>query len=59
MTCGKLIPGKAGGDAPLYLCFLFLTQYIRATFDSGTGLLKNIENMEEKLSLPVKQGFFW
>ncbi|XP_055477049.1 lysosomal alpha-mannosidase isoform X2 [Psammomys obesus] len=34
-------------------------EYIRATFDSGTGLLKNIENMEEKLSLPVRQGFFW
>ncbi|XP_034378373.1 lysosomal alpha-mannosidase isoform X1 [Arvicanthis niloticus] len=34
-------------------------KYIRATFDSGTGLLMKIENMEQNLSLPVSQGFFW
>ncbi|KAL1785109.1 lysosomal alpha-mannosidase [Sigmodon hispidus] len=34
-------------------------EYIRATFDSGTGLLMKIENMEQNLSLPVSQGFFW
>nr|XP_048290616.1 lysosomal alpha-mannosidase isoform X1 [Myodes glareolus] len=34
-------------------------EYIRATFDSSTGLLMKIENMEQKLSLPVSQGFFW
>lgn len=34
-------------------------EYIRATFDSGTGLLMKIENMEQSLSLPVSQGFFW
>uniref|UniRef100_A0A8C2N314 Alpha-mannosidase n=1 Tax=Cricetulus griseus TaxID=10029 RepID=A0A8C2N314_CRIGR len=34
-------------------------EYIRATFNSDTGLLMMIENMEQTLSLPVKQGFFW
>ncbi|XP_052582965.1 lysosomal alpha-mannosidase-like isoform X2 [Peromyscus californicus insignis] len=34
-------------------------EYIRATFDSETGLLMKIENMEQNLSLPVSQGFFW
>lgn len=34
-------------------------EYIRATFDSSTGLLMKIENLEQKLSLPVSQGFFW
>ncbi|XP_076428082.1 lysosomal alpha-mannosidase-like isoform X2 [Peromyscus maniculatus bairdii] len=34
-------------------------QYIRATFDSETGLLMKIENMEQNISLPVSQGFFW
>ncbi|XP_051024475.1 lysosomal alpha-mannosidase-like [Acomys russatus] len=34
-------------------------EYIRATFDSGTGLLKKIENMEQNLSLPVSQDFLW
>ncbi|XP_036045066.1 lysosomal alpha-mannosidase-like [Onychomys torridus] len=34
-------------------------EYIRATFDSGTGLLMKIENMEQNISLPVSQGFFW
>ncbi|XP_051050981.1 lysosomal alpha-mannosidase isoform X2 [Phodopus roborovskii] len=34
-------------------------EYIRATFDSDTGLLMKIENMEQTLSLPVSQGFFW
>ncbi|XP_036044538.1 lysosomal alpha-mannosidase isoform X2 [Onychomys torridus] len=34
-------------------------EYIRATFDSETGLLMKIENMEQNISLPVSQGFFW
>nr|BAE42288.1 unnamed protein product [Mus musculus] len=34
-------------------------KYMRATFDSGTGLLMKIENLEQNLSLPVSQGFFW
>ncbi|XP_076427922.1 lysosomal alpha-mannosidase isoform X5 [Peromyscus maniculatus bairdii] len=34
-------------------------QYIRATFDSETGLLMKIENIEQNISLPVSQGFFW
>ncbi|GAB1293420.1 Lysosomal alpha-mannosidase [Apodemus speciosus] len=34
-------------------------KYIRATFDSGTGLLMKIENLEQNLSLDVSQGFFW
>ncbi|XP_076427994.1 lysosomal alpha-mannosidase isoform X2 [Peromyscus maniculatus bairdii] len=34
-------------------------EYIRATFNSETGLLMKIENMEQNISLPVSQGFFW
>ncbi|XP_052022231.1 lysosomal alpha-mannosidase isoform X2 [Apodemus sylvaticus] len=34
-------------------------KYIRATFDSDTGLLMKIENMEENILLEVSQGFFW
>ncbi|XP_076427921.1 lysosomal alpha-mannosidase isoform X4 [Peromyscus maniculatus bairdii] len=34
-------------------------EYIRATFDSETGLLMKIENIEQNISLPVSQGFFW
>lgn len=34
-------------------------EYIRATFDSGTGFLMKIENKEQNLSLAVSQSFFW
>lgn len=34
-------------------------KYIRATFDSDTGLLMKIENLEQNISLPVRQGFYW
>ncbi|KAM4888684.1 lysosomal alpha-mannosidase [Thomomys bottae] len=34
-------------------------EYIRATINPETGLLMKIENMEQKILLPVSQGFFW
>ncbi|XP_008583190.1 PREDICTED: lysosomal alpha-mannosidase [Galeopterus variegatus] len=34
-------------------------EYIRATFDRNTGLLMEIENMDQKLLLPIRQAFFW
>ncbi|XP_042526495.1 lysosomal alpha-mannosidase isoform X3 [Dipodomys spectabilis] len=34
-------------------------EYIRATFNPDTGLLMKIENIDQKLVLPVDQGFFW
>ncbi|XP_029413237.1 lysosomal alpha-mannosidase isoform X2 [Nannospalax galili] len=34
-------------------------EHLRATFDPDTGLLMRIENMDQNLSLPVNQGFFW
>ncbi|XP_058513993.1 lysosomal alpha-mannosidase-like isoform X11 [Ochotona princeps] len=34
-------------------------QYIRATFSAETGLLMKIENMGQKVVLPVSQSFFW
>lgn len=59
----EVIPGRAGAfvakEMFVHMCAPFPTQYIRATFNSDTGLLMMIENMEQTLSLPVKQGFFW
>nr|XP_051693807.1 lysosomal alpha-mannosidase isoform X3 [Oryctolagus cuniculus] len=34
-------------------------EYIRATFSTKTGFLMQIEDMEQKLVLPVSQSFFW
>ncbi|XP_006161046.1 lysosomal alpha-mannosidase [Tupaia chinensis] len=34
-------------------------EFIRATFDPDTGLLMEIENLDQKLLLPVRQAFFW
>ncbi|XP_021563703.1 LOW QUALITY PROTEIN: lysosomal alpha-mannosidase [Carlito syrichta] len=34
-------------------------EYIRATFDPDTGLLKEIMIMDQKFQLPVYQNFFW
>ncbi|XP_051693810.2 lysosomal alpha-mannosidase [Oryctolagus cuniculus] len=34
-------------------------EYIRATFNPETGLLMQIEDLEQKLVLPVSQAFFW
>lgn len=37
----------------------FSAQYLRARFDPYTGLLVELENLDEKLLLPVRQGFYW
>ncbi|XP_006874364.1 PREDICTED: lysosomal alpha-mannosidase [Chrysochloris asiatica] len=34
-------------------------EYIRASFNPDTGLLMEIENLEQNLQLPVRQAFFW
>ncbi|XP_076977823.1 lysosomal alpha-mannosidase [Tamandua tetradactyla] len=34
-------------------------KHIRATFDPNTGLLIKIENLDQKLLLPVRQAFYW
>ncbi|XP_016017648.2 lysosomal alpha-mannosidase isoform X4 [Rousettus aegyptiacus] len=34
-------------------------EYIRARFDPDTGLLVELENMDQKLLLPVRQAFYW
>ncbi|XP_044607793.2 lysosomal alpha-mannosidase isoform X2 [Equus asinus] len=34
-------------------------EYLRARFDPYTGLLVELENLDEKLLLPVRQGFYW
>ncbi|KAM6216790.1 lysosomal alpha-mannosidase [Rhynchocyon petersi] len=34
-------------------------KHIRASFDRDTGLLVEIENLDQKLVLPVRQAFFW
>ncbi|XP_058513991.1 lysosomal alpha-mannosidase-like isoform X10 [Ochotona princeps] len=47
----------------LNISFCVLSQisarYIRATFSAETGLLMKIENMGQKVVLPVSQSFFW
>lgn len=34
-------------------------QHIRARFNPDTGLLMEIENLDENLLLPVRQAFYW
>ncbi|KAM9241653.1 lysosomal alpha-mannosidase-like [Dugong dugon] len=34
-------------------------EHTRAVFDTHTGLLKEIENRDKKLVLPIRQAFFW
>ncbi|KAM9685358.1 LOW QUALITY PROTEIN: lysosomal alpha-mannosidase-like [Trichechus inunguis] len=35
------------------------SEHTRAVFDTHTGLLKEIENRDKKLVLPIRQAFFW
>lgn len=34
-------------------------EYLRARFDPNTGLLMELENLEQNLLLPVRQAFYW
>ncbi|KAF5918545.1 hypothetical protein HPG69_006885 [Diceros bicornis minor] len=34
-------------------------EYLRARFDPYTGLLVELENLDQKLLLPVRQAFYW
>ncbi|XP_064135965.1 lysosomal alpha-mannosidase-like [Loxodonta africana] len=34
-------------------------EHTRAVFDTHTGLLKELENRDKKLVLPIRQAFFW
>uniref|UniRef100_A0A8D0BFU9 Alpha-mannosidase n=1 Tax=Salvator merianae TaxID=96440 RepID=A0A8D0BFU9_SALMN len=34
-------------------------EHLRVIFDSSTGLLKEIQNLDKSISLPVSQNFFW
>uniref|UniRef100_A0A452DNI4 Lysosomal alpha-mannosidase n=1 Tax=Capra hircus TaxID=9925 RepID=A0A452DNI4_CAPHI len=34
-------------------------EYLRARFDPDTGLLMELENLEQNLLLPVRQAFYW
>nr|XP_020767608.1 lysosomal alpha-mannosidase [Odocoileus virginianus texanus] len=34
-------------------------EYLRARFDPDTGLLMELENLEQNLVLPVRQAFYW
>ncbi|KAF4014557.1 hypothetical protein G4228_006816 [Cervus hanglu yarkandensis] len=34
-------------------------RYLRARFDPNTGLLMELENLEQNLVLPVRQAFYW
>ena len=40
-------------------CPPFSAQYLRARFDPDTGLLMELENLEQNLLLPVRQAFYW
>lgn len=37
----------------------FSTQHLRARFDPDTGLLVELENLDQNLLLPVRQAFYW
>ncbi|XP_040842159.1 lysosomal alpha-mannosidase-like [Ochotona curzoniae] len=50
----KYIPRHPSSDV-----LMIKNEYIRATFSVETGLLIRIENMDQKVVLPVSQSFFW
>ncbi|XP_058513984.1 lysosomal alpha-mannosidase-like isoform X3 [Ochotona princeps] len=50
----KSIPRHSNSDV-----LMIQNKYIRATFSAETGLLMKIENMGQKVVLPVSQSFFW
>ncbi|KAE8620084.1 hypothetical protein XENTR_v10010093 [Xenopus tropicalis] len=61
-TVGKLslpdrfvIKGKRGKKQPDKI----QNQYYRVDFDPETGLISGIHNLEKKISLPLKQSFYW
>ena len=41
------------------VCPPFSPQYIRARFDPDSGLLMELENLDQNLRLPVRQAFYW
>nr|XP_060620901.1 lysosomal alpha-mannosidase [Anolis sagrei ordinatus] len=42
-----------------HLSWAIENQHLRVVFDSRTGLLKEIENLDKNISLPLSQNFFW
>ncbi|XP_047387943.1 lysosomal alpha-mannosidase isoform X1 [Sciurus carolinensis] len=52
-------PPNSAPHKSQYRSLAIENEYIRATFDPDTGLLKEISNKDKKLLLPVSQAFFW
>ncbi|XP_075403812.1 lysosomal alpha-mannosidase [Tenrec ecaudatus] len=44
---------------PRIRALVIQNEHIRASFNSDTGLLMEIENLDQNLRLPVRQAFFW
>ncbi|XP_044309624.1 lysosomal alpha-mannosidase isoform X2 [Varanus komodoensis] len=42
-----------------HLSWSMENEHLRVLFDPKTGLLKEIENLDKNISLPVSQNFFW
>ncbi|KAH0629645.1 hypothetical protein JD844_011874 [Phrynosoma platyrhinos] len=52
----KMLRDQPGTE---HLSWSIENQHLRVLFDPRTGLLKQIENLDKNISLPVSQNFFW
>ncbi|XP_006900896.1 PREDICTED: lysosomal alpha-mannosidase [Elephantulus edwardii] len=52
----KVRPSQPRHQSPV---LVIQNEHIRASFSRDTGFLMEIENLDEKLVLPIRQAFFW
>ncbi|XP_053232372.1 lysosomal alpha-mannosidase [Podarcis raffonei] len=52
----KRLPHQPGADQ---LSWSIQNEHLRVLVDPKTGLLKEIQNLDKNISLPVSQNFFW